>query len=188
MGAKARVHYVDGRETTVGEVAEEMGLTRQQLYNLMWHRQCGLQTAVNLIRDNMALNGQGKAGLWMVKGKWMTIRQAAEMLGLTHDQIYQWMRRHRQPDGSLGRLSDAMDAFRENRVIHGGTAPKQHRVNGRVMTTFEAAEKLGVSVNAVRAYMHKHKASLATTIRHYEKRKLKQAEKGILAILMEGRA
>ena len=34
--------------------------------------------------------------------------------------------------------------------------------------------------------MHKHKCSLAATIRHYEKRKMQKAEKDILKILLGG--
>lgn len=188
MGAKARVHIVDGRETTVGEMAEALGMKRQALYSLMCHRQCGLQTAVYMIRENLAMNDQGKAGRWMVDGKWMTIRQAAEMLGVDRLRVYQWMRRRRAPDGTLAPLSEAVAAFREGRVKHGTGQPYvQHRVNGRTMTTRDAAERLGISINAVRLYMSKNQASLAATLRHYEKRKLKKAEKDILAILMEGK-
>ena len=187
MAGKARVHYVDGRETTVGEMAEALGMKRQALYSLMCHRQCGLQTAVYLIRENLAMNGQGKAGRWMVDGRWMTIRQAAEMLGVERLRVYQWMRRHRQPDGTLAPLSEAVAAFREGRVKHGTGQPYvQHRVGRGTMTTIEAAERLGVSVCAVRLYMNRHKASLAATIRHYEKRKMQKAEKDILKILLGG--
>ena len=187
MAGRARVHYVDGRETTVGEMAEALGMKRQALYSLMCHRQCGLQTAVYLIRENLAMNGQGKAGRWMVDGKWMTIRQAAEMLGVERLRVYQWMRRHRQPDGTLAPLSEAVAAFREGRVKHGTGQPYvQHRVGRGTMTTIEAAERLGVSVCAIRLYMSRHKASLAATIRHYEKRKMQKAEKDILKILLGG--
>ena len=69
MASKARVHYVDGRETTVGEMAEALGMKRQALYSLMSHKKCDLQTAVYLIRENLAMNDQGKAGRWMVDGR-----------------------------------------------------------------------------------------------------------------------
>ena len=180
-------HIVDGRETTVAEMADELGVSVQQLYNQMHHKRCGLQVAVNMIRENMVLNGQGyNAHRFMVDGKWMTVRQAAEMLGVSMYSIKDWRYTHKDAQGRPATLAEAVAAYREGRVVHGTSKPVQHRVGNKTMTTFEAAEKLGVSVNAVRLHMYKHKASLAATIRYYEKRKLKKAEKDILAILMEG--
>ena len=182
-------HLVDGRYTTVAEMADKLGVSVQQLYNQMHHKRCGLQVAVNMIRENMVLNGQGyNAHRFMVDGKWMTVRQAAEMLGVSVTALKDWMYSHKQPDGQPAMLADAVRAYREKRVTHGGSPATEHRVGKQTMTAREAAEKLGVSVNAVRLHMHKHKASLAATIRYYEKRKIKQAEKDILAILMEGRS
>lgn len=184
MAGVAKKHFVDGRWTTVDEVAAELGLTRQQVYNQMHHKQCGLQTVANLVRSNQALNGQGKAALWLVDGKWMTVRQAAETLGINYYTLRNWIYRHRHPDGTPALLSEAIAAFREKKIIHGGSAPKLHRVGGKQMTTIEAAEMLGIDVLALRLHMSRHKASLASTIRYYEKRKMKKAEKDILAILM----
>ena len=187
MAGVAKKHLVDGRWTTVGEVAREMGLTHQQLYNQMSNRGISLQVTVNLIRENLVLNGQGKrAGRHFVEGRWMTVRQAAEMLGVSMTALYQWLRAHRHGDGSPAPLAEAVAAYREKRVVRGGSTAQQHRVGSRQMTVAEATAKCGVSVNAIRLHMHKRKASLAATIRYYEKRKLKKAEKDILAILMEG--
>jgi len=174
-------HIVDGRYTTVAEMADELGVSAQQLYNQMHHKRCGLQVAVNMIRENMALNGQASGQRHMVDGKWMTVRQAAEMLSVTTDSLKDYMYGHKC------RLAEVVAAYREGRVIHGGSRAVQHRVGHKTMTVAEAAEKLGVSVNAVRLHMYKHKCSLAATIRHYEQRKRKKAEKDILAILMEGK-
>jgi hypothetical protein len=79
-----------------------------------------------------------------------------------------------------------VEAYRQHQVRHGGKKPKQHKVGRKTMTTFEAAEMLGINVITLRLYMSRHKASLAQAIRFYEKKKLKQAEKDILAILTEG--
>ena len=186
MAGKAKMHYVDRREVTVGEMAEALGVSVTQIYNQMHQKNISLQVAVNMIRDNLVLNGQGRAIRYMVNGKWMTVRQAAEMLGVERLRVYQWMYRHRKPDGTPARLFEAVAAFREGRVKHIGKPYVQHRVGHRTMTTQEAAERLGISVNAVRLYMYKHKCSLAATIRHYEKRKMQKAEKDILKILLGG--
>lgn len=181
MGGVSKKHLVDRRWVTVKEIAAEMGLKPQQLYHQMHVHRCGLQSVVNMILENQILNGQASSSRWMVDGKWTTINQAAEALGVTHYTVYNYMYNHKLT------LQEAVDAIRAGKLRHGGHDPVRHNVHGKAMTTFEAAEALGVSVNAVRLYMHKHKCSLAATIRHYEQRKRKKAEKDILAILMEGK-
>ena len=183
MANVAKKHLVDGRWVTVAEIAEELGLNRQQLYSQMHARECSLQVVVNNVRDGLALGEQGHASRHWVDGRWMTVRQAAEMLGVSRNTLYDWMHGHRRPDGRCALLSDAVEAYRSGAVKRGGSLPKEHRVGGRTMTTFQAAEKLGVSVNAIRRQMNKRKASLAATIRYYERRKQRKAEKEILEIL-----
>lgn len=183
MAGVARKHFVDGRWTTVGEVSEALGVKRQSIYTIMRHRDVGLQTAVHMIRDNLALGHPGRAERHMIDGRWMTVRQAAEMAGTTPVALHNWRKRNRKPDGTLPMMAEAVEAYRQGRVVKGGTLPREHRVGNRTMTTFEAAERLGVSVNAIRLHMSSHKASLAATIRYYEKRKMLKAEKEILAIL-----
>ena len=185
MAGVAKKHLVAGCYTTVAEMADELGVSAQQLYNQMHHKRCSLQVVVNMIRENMVLNGQGyNAHRFMVDGKWMTVRQAAEMLGVSMHSIKDWRYTHRDAQGRPATLAEAVAAYREKRVVHGGSKATRHRVGNRTMTVSEAAEKLGVSVNAIRLHMYKHNCSLAATIRHYEQRKRKKAEKDILAILM----
>ena len=188
MAGVSKKHLVDGRWTTVNEVAQEFGLKPQQIYQQMRHKHCSLQVVVWMIRENLILGDQGRASRYMVDGKWMTIRQAAEILGITKGALCDYLFRHPNPDGSPCRLADAVEAYRQHQVRIGGKRPVQHKVGRKTMTTFEAAEMLGVDVKTLRLYMSRHKASLAATIRYYEKRKLKQAEKDILAILREGQA
>ena len=79
-----------------------------------------------------------------------------------------------------------MEAYRSGTVKRGGHPPKLHRVSRRMMTQAEAAEMLGMDVNAVRCYMSKHKAPLAQTSQYYEAKQRRRAEKDILNILMGG--
>lgn len=187
MAGRPKKHFVDGRQVTVEEMAAELGVTRQQIYAQMHHRMCSLQVVANMIRENQILGEQGRAGRHMVDGRWMTVRQAAEMLGIRMNTLYDWMVKHRRADGRPARLADAVDAYRSGLVKHGGKLPVQHRVGGRTMTTFEAADKLGISVKTLRLHMSRKKASLASTIRYYERRKQRKAEKAILDILKEGK-
>ena len=136
-----------------------------------------------LYRENLSLHGQGRADRHMVDGRWMSIRQAAEMLSVTVTALRGYLYSHRQPDGRPATLAEAVDAYRSGAVRLGGHPPRLHRVGRRMMTQAEAAEMLGIDVNAVRCYMSQNKATLAQTIRHYESRKRRKAEKDILRIL-----
>lgn len=183
MAGKPKKHLVDGEWISVQEAADRLGLRRQQLYSLINNHRCSLQVAVNLYRDNLALHDQGRADRHMIGGRWMTVRQAAEMLGIAFTTLRNYIYSHRQPDGRPATLAEAVNAYRSGAIKHGGRSPNLHRVGSRMITQTEAAEMLGVTLNAVRMYMSKHKATLAQTIRYYEARKKKKAEKDILNIL-----
>jgi predicted transcriptional regulator len=183
MAGKPKLHFVDGEWITVQEAADRMGLRRQQLYGLINNHRCSLQVAVNLYRENLSLHDQGRADRNMIGGRWMTVRQAAEMLGITVTALRDYMWYHRQPDGRPATLAEAVEAYRSREVSRGGKAPVQHRVGRKTMTCAEAADMLGINVNAVRMHMSKHKATLAQTIRYYEAKKQRKAEKDILNIL-----
>ena len=183
MAGKPKKHLVDGEWITVQEAADRMGVMRQQLYCQMHNRRCSLQVAVNLYRENLALHDQGRADRHMVDGRWMSIRQAAEMLGVPLSTLQSYLYSHRQPDGRPATLAEAVDAYRSGAVMHGGHPPRLHRVGRRMMTQAEAAEMLGIDVNAVRGHMSRNKATLAQSIRYYEAKKQRKAEKDILNIL-----
>ena len=183
MAGKPKKHLVDGEWITVQEAADRMGLRRQQLYSLTHHKRCSLQFAVNLYRENLALNGQGRSDRHMIDGRWMTVRQAAEMLSVTVSALRSYLYSHRQPDGRPATLAEAVEVYRSGAVRHGGHPPRLHRVGCRMMTQAEADEMLGINVNAVRMHMSKHKATLAQTIKYYEAKKRRKAEQEILRIL-----
>ena len=183
MAGKPKKHLVDGEWITVQEAADRLGVIRQQLYGQMHARRCSLQVAVNLYRENLMLHGQGRADRHMVDGRWMTVRQAAEMLGAPLSTLQSYLYSHRQPDGRPATLTEAVEAYRSGAVRHGGKAPVQHRVGRKTMTCAEAADMLGVNVQTLRTYMCTHKTTLAQTIKYYETRKRRKAEKDILNIL-----
>lgn len=182
MAGKAKSWPVDGGWMTVGQAAEMLGVKRQQLYSLMSNHSCGLQAAVNLVRQNLVLNGQNGSERHMVDGRWMTVNQAAEMLGRTPVALREYRYRHRDAQGRPATLQDTVDHYRQG-VRRGGHGPKLHRVGRRTMTTFEVAERYGVSVESVRSCMHYHKCGLAACVNYYEKKKRRKAEKAIMNIL-----
>jgi len=182
LPGKPKQHPVDGGWMTVQEAADMLGLKTQQIYHLMSNYHVGLQVAVNMVRQNLALNGQGRADRYMLDGRWMTVRQAAEMLGVKPEAIRSWRRLHRDAQGKPATLQAAVDAYRQG-VRRGGGRPVQHKVNGRPMTTFQAAEKCGMAVEAIRNRMSRKKCSLAACVNYYEKKKRRKAEKAIMNIL-----
>jgi len=173
---KAKRHPVDGEWMTVQDAAEMLGLKRQQLYQLMNTHQCGLQMAVNLVREGLALGGQGRADRHMVDGRWTTVRQLAEQLGTNPVNLRCWRYRHCGPDGRPASLQQVADAYRAG-LSRGGSAPVAHTVNGRTMTTTQVAKKYGVRVTSVRARMSAKQCSLAACVRHYEQKRRRRAEK-----------
>lgn len=183
MAGVARKHLVDGRETTVAEVAAELGVTAAQIYSQMKYRGVSLQVVANMIRSGLVLDGQGRAARHWVDGRWMTTKQAAEMLGVTPTALTQWRFRYKRPDGTPALLSDAVQAYREGRVARGGREPRPHKVRGRTMTVAEAAAQMGVTPNALRLYMSRHRVTLETAVKARERRKRRQAERDILKIL-----
>lgn len=182
MAGRAKKHLVDGEWMSVAEAAARLGLRPQQLYNQMSNKQCGLQAVVNMVRDGLIL-GQGRAARYMVDGRWMTIRDAAGMLGVTPMAIHMWLFKRKRPDGSLPPLAEAVAAYRRGEVRNRGKLPKQHRVGGKLMTMREAADMLGVSYAAMQLYVYKHRCSVARAVKYYEAKKKRRAEREILRIL-----
>jgi transposase len=183
MAGKGKKHLVDGEWMTVSEAAARLAIKPQQIYHQMSARKCGLQAVVRMYRDGMII-GQGRAARYMVGGKWMTIRDAAEMLGVTVNAIRMWMYRHRHMDGSQSTLSEAIAAYRDGRVTRQrGRVAVQYYVGRKPMTIQDAADMLGVSRNCIQLYMHRHRCSLARAVKFYDAKKRKRAEHEIMKIL-----
>lgn len=182
----AKKHLVDGRWVTVKEMAGELGVKCQQLYNTRSYYGVGLQGAVNMIRENQALNGLHGAHRWMVDGKWTTVRQAAEMLGVSECAIRCRMHQHPRPDGGPAPLQEAVDYYRRGENEKTGRRAALHRVGGRKTTIKAEAARLGISPVSIRTHMCRTGESLAQTVRYYERRARAKAEKEIMAILSGG--
>ena len=182
MAGKPKKHLVNGEWMRVEEAAEMLGLRRQQIYCQMSAKQCGLQAVVRMYREGYIL-GQGRAARYMVDGRWMTIKDVAQMLGVTRQAIYKWRFNRKQLDGSLPSMAEVVAAYRSGEVRHYGKQPKQHRVAGKLMTMREAAEMVGVSYAAMQLYVYKHRCSVARAVKYYEAKKKRRAEREILRIL-----
>ena len=182
MAGKPKKHLVDGEWMSVEEAAEMLGIRPRQIYCQMSQKKCGLQAVVRMYRDGYIL-GQGRAARYMVDGRWMTIRDVAQMLGRSTQAIYLWRFKRRKPDGSLPSMAEVVAAYRSGEVRNRGKLPKQHRVAGKMMTMREAAEMVGVSYDAMQLYTYKHRGSVARAVKYYEAKKKRRAEREILRIL-----
>lgn len=182
MAGKPKKHLVDREWMSVEEAAEMLGLRRQQIYSQMSAKQCGLQAVVRMYREGYIL-GQGRAARYMVDGRWMTVKDVAQMLGRSVQAIYLWRFKRKRPDGSLPSMAETVEAYRSGEVRKRGKLPKQHRVAGKLMTVREAAEMVGVSYSAMQLYVYKHRCSVAQAVKYYEAKKRRKAEKDILNIL-----
>lgn len=183
MARRHKAHLVDGEWMTIPEAAAMLGLNDQQIYHQMYHRRCSLRTVVHLYRDGLILR-QGRSDKYMVDGKWMTCRDAAQMLGISPQAIHTYRHRNKDADGNRPPLAEVVDAYRSGRAGgHHGHIPTQHRVGHKTMTMHEAADMLGVSYNTIQCYRYRHKCSLAAVVKYYEAKKIRKAEKEILKIL-----
>lgn len=182
MAGRAKKHLVDGEWMSVAEAAEMLGLRPQQIYCQMSQKKCGLQAVVRMYRENYIL-GQGRAARYMVDGRWMTIKDVAQMLGRSTQAIHLWRFKRKRPDGSLPSLAETVAAYRSGEVRHKGKPPTQHRVGGKLMTMCEAAEMVGCSYAAMQQYTYNHRCNLARAVKYYEAKKLRNAEREILRIL-----
>lgn len=176
MAGKPKQHPVDGGWMTVAQAADMLGIIPKQICQLMSKHSCGLQVAVNMVRQNMALGGQGRSDRHMVDGRWVTVNQLVEQLGTKPTNLRSWSYRHRDSEGRPATMQAVADAYRAG-VHRGGGKPVQHRVNGRDMTVAQVAEKYGKSVNGVRMRMSRKKCSLAACVRYYETKRCRQEEK-----------
>lgn len=183
-GRKPTRHLIDGREMTVAEIADMLGVTARAL-QCRRSRMGGVryQLIVDMYRSNQLLSANDKWPRHMVHGRWLSIAQAAEELGVPIGTLKSWRERNRDAAGRLPTLEAAYDCYMHGRPERGGRVPKLYCVNGRQLSVAQAAERYKVTPAALYLCMHKHRCSLHTAVRRCRAAKQKRAEKEILKIL-----
>lgn len=207
MAGKAyEKHLIDGRLMTAPEIAEMLGITLAALYNRRSRLNgTSYQHVVNCYRDNMFGNDRDRSPRYLIEGQWMTQAQIAERLHIQTHTITTWRCQNRRPDGSLPAMEDAIAYYRQyltgekkRGVDNGGGRPwKVHLVKGKPWTVLDVSKRYGVHVKSVYGRLFALGHDMGKVLEHYEQRdrhkkqveakKMKQAEKDILAILMEGK-
>ena len=183
-GRKPTLHMIDGREMTVKEIADMLGVTAHALAIRRCRMGgCSYQLIVDMYRNNQLCSKHDMHHRHMVNGKWTTVTAVAEALGIHPHSINNYRCNYRRPDGTKPTLAEAYEHFRTGSRKRCGRMPRVYYVKGRRMTIAEAAKKYGTTENALRLYMHKHKSSLETAVRRLEERRAKRAEKEIMGIL-----
>lgn len=185
-GKAQKRHLVDGREMTVAEIAEMLGITQNAL-RVRRSRLGGAsyQTIVNMYRDNAI--GSDRCYRYMVDGRWMTTGQIADMLGVKAHTISTWRYQNK------GSMADAIAWFRQLQTGErkrypdaGGRTPKQYRVRGRDYTVPSVAEKYGVSRQSVRQCLARRGGDMGAVLRFYQdkaRKKQRRAEDEIMRVL-----
>ena len=92
----------------------------------------------------------GKPKKHLVDGKWMSVEEAAEMLGLRRQQIYCQMSQKKCGLQAVVRM------YRENYILGQGRSAR-YMVDGRWMTINDVAEMLGRSKQAIYLWRFKRK-------------------------------
>ena len=199
-GRKGELHDVDGRPMTTREIAGMLGISLQALY-CRRHRLGGYsyQVIVDMYRENAF--GSDHCHRGRIDGKWLTMNQIAEMLRIHPHSLVNWRCANRQPDGSPGRMEEAIAYFRQyltgERVRwqgYGGGHPyKVHMVNGRPVTVLDVCRRFGKTKSCVYHHLYACGHDMGRVIawfeeraRHQkavERRKMEKAERKILRIL-----
>lgn len=157
-----RRYPVDGRMITLQEVADMLGLSKESLCEQKSRRKCDPQTIVNLHRAGLILTRECGPKYWF-RGKMRTLRECAELLGVTVRSIYSWQVRHPREDGSRPSVQEALAAYQVGRH-------NLHRVGDRQLTIAEAAAEVGVTDKAFRSCMYYHHYTAAEAMAHYRQR------------------
>lgn len=185
MSAHKEIHMIDGVPMTVDEIAEMMGFTYKQLKDRRNRMECGYQLIVTLWREGRLLRRGDRAPRHRVNGRWITIQQAADELGVHVDSIHNWRYKIKHSTGTMPTLEEAWEHFSHNNH-NGGRKPRRYNVNGKRMTVPEAAKKYGMLRRSLYNYMRRHKCALAEAIRGIQENKETAAMWKIMAVLREG--
>lgn len=193
MSGRPRLHTFDGELLSPEEIAGRLGVMRQKLYSVGQKFGVSVAVAARMIRDNMVGTAEDPGPRYLIDGKWMSARAAAEALGITWGQLsdYQW--NHRDPEtGKPMGVPEAVEQIRhaprgkDGKLRRGGSAPRYfERIDGQRMCVEEIARKYGVSKRTLRRYKANGR-TMAEAVQNYERRRMRKAEREIMEILMGG--
>lgn len=154
---------VDGRMMTLQEVADMLGISRESLSEQKCRRKCDPQTIVNLHRAGLILTRECGPKYWF-RGRLRTLRECAELLGVTVRTIYSWQVRHPREDGSRPSVQEALAAYQVRQ------RPRLHWIGDRLLTVAQVAAEAGVTAKTFRGCMAYHDFTAAEALAYYRQR------------------
>lgn len=187
-GKPPELHQVDGREMTVNEIAEMLGISRLSLQK----RRSNLggasyQTIVNMYRGNQFGTYHDRSPRYMVDGRWMSRKEICAELGIARMTLTNWFQRNKGHS-----LNEAIDYYRKvksGEIKHGsgpGRTPVRYRVGRKDWSVPDVARHFGVHEQSVRKVLDARGGDMAAVLQHYrerEEKKKRKAERAIMDIL-----
>lgn len=183
-------HDVDGKRMTVPEIAEMLGVSTQGLYTQKARRKgMSMQRIVDMYRSGEIGIRTKPAALHCVHGEWMTIAQAAAMVGTTIKGMETWRSKHRDANGRRALVETAVDHYKAVQAGHIKThvgrpgTGRRYWVHGRKMTIADASAKMGLPEASIRQYVYRHKCNVQRACDQLLALKQERAEREIMKIL-----
>ena len=178
--------WIEGKQMTLKEIAEMIGVTREQLYRYHTNHQASYGAIVRWWRDGLVRFGPKRGmrpAVHMVDGRWMTDQEIAKMVRVNVQSIRNYCSTHQCLRAEAAQYYKEINAGIRKR--YPGAKPLKHKVYGKWMTEYEAAEKYRTKCGTLRAYRYKHGCSLDTAVRGLEARRQRRAERDLMEILKE---
>ena len=140
-GHERKKHLIDGKEMTAPEIAAMLGISEQALrFRHSQMNLCSYQLIVDMYREGKMMTNHDRWPRHLVHGRWITVQQAADELGVRAHSINTWRCKNRDMDGNRPTLEEAYEHFRNApKRGRGNAIPKVHTVMGRKMTVKQAA-------------------------------------------------
>lgn len=186
---KPKTHMVEGREMTIRQIADMLGIAVGTLTNQKYRHGCSSYARLVEMYKSGEIHRRVHTG-WRhkVHGRWTTVQEEADRLGLKRDTIYQWMFRTRKEEKREPLLEECVDhyeALAAGRIQpkRKGPKPKLYRVNGREMTIGEAAALAGMTREGLRQRMAREKCSVNAAVKRALAYREKMARCKIMHIL-----
>jgi len=186
-GHERKKHLIDGKEMTAPEIAAMLGISEQALrFRHSQMNLCSYQLIVDMYREGKMMTNHDRWPRHLVHGRWITVQQAADELGVRAHSINTWRCKNRDRDGNRPTLEEAYEHFRNApKRGRGNAIPKVHTVMGRKMTVKQAAERYNTTEKSLWLLMEAHHISLEAAVLRQQEYRKKKAVSSIMSILFE---
>ena len=189
QGRRPELHKVDGREMTVKEIADMLGISANALHcRRVRLGPVSYQTLVDMYRSNQFGIAGDKACRYLIEGRWMTRTEIARMLGVQPRSLSNYRKVNKAT------MIEAVEHFRRwneegrkrNPLGTGGRPAQVYTVGRRKYTVPGVAKQFGVHPMTVRDMLKSRDGDMGKVLAFYQakaRKKQKRAESEIMRIL-----